>query len=57
MQKVQQWDLNKEKHTYSLQALKVFYSLRPTTEYTSSATQIISPTAEQPIQNYPKMLS
>lgn len=53
MQKVQQWDLNKEKHIYSLQALKVFYSLHPI----SSATQIISPIAEQPIQNYLKMLS
>lgn len=48
MQKVQQWDLKKGKHIYSLQALKIFYSMHPTTEYTGSVTQVITLTAEHP---------
>lgn len=50
MQRVQQWDLTKEKHIYSLQALKVFHSMCLTTELIES-TQAVLPTLFHPLLN------
>lgn len=50
MQRVQQWDLDKKQHVYSLQALKIFFSVCPTAEIIGS-TQAALLSLFHPLQN------